>query len=58
MPFYNVFQELNNKYTFHYLMKLAPIPGNQSSFEILQLFDIWRYQSLVILFFSSVVILN
>ena len=45
------------RYTFHYLMKSAPIPGNQSSFEILQLFDIWRYQSLVILFFSSVVIL-
>ena len=38
-------------------MKSAPIPGNQSSFKILQLFDIWRYQSLVTLFFSSVVIL-
>ena len=45
------------QYTFHYLMKSAPIPGNQSCFEILQLFDIWRYQSLVILFFSSAVIL-
>ena len=45
-------------YTFHYLMKSAPIPGNQSSFKILQLLDIWRYQSLVILFFSSVVILT
>ena len=33
-----------------YLMKSAPIPGNQSSFEILQLFDIWRSQSLVIFF--------
>ena len=39
-------------------MKSAPIPGNQSSFEILQLFHIWRYQSLVISFFSSVVILT
>ena len=28
-------------------MKLAPIPGNQGSFEMLQLFDTW--QSLVIL---------
>ena len=28
------------RYTFHYLMKSAPIPGNQSSFEILQLTDI------------------
>ena len=46
------------RYTFRYFMKSAPIPGNQSSFEILELFDIWRYQSLVILFFSSVVILN
>ena len=27
-------------YTLDYLMKSAPIPGNQSSFEILQLFDI------------------
>ena len=26
------------QYTFHYLMKLAPIPGNQSSLEILPLF--------------------
>ena len=45
------------RYFFHYLMKSAPIPGNQSSFEILQLFNIWHYQSLVISFFSSVVIL-
>ena len=45
------------QYTFHYLMKSATIRGNQSSLELLQLFDIWRYQSLVILFFSSVVIL-
>ena len=41
------------RYTLHYLMKSAPIPGNQSS---LQLFDTWRYESLVILFFSSVMI--
>ena len=45
------------RYTFHYLMKSAPIPRNQSSLEILWLLDIWRYQSLVILFFNSVVIL-
>ena len=38
-------------------MKSAPIPGNQSSFEILQLFDIWRHQGLVRLFFSSAVTL-
>ena len=44
-------------YTFHYLMKLVPIPGIQSSFEILQLFDTWRHQSLVILLFSSAVTL-
>ena len=25
------------QYNFHYLMKSAPIPGNQSSFETLQL---------------------
>ena len=31
--------------------------GSQGSFEILQLFDTWRYQSLVILFFSSIVVL-
>ena len=45
------------RYTFQYLMKSTPVLGNQSSFEILQLFDIWRCQSLVILFFSSAVIL-
>ena len=28
------------RYTFHYLMKPAPIRGNQSSLEIFQLFDI------------------
>ena len=43
--------------TFHYLMNSAPIPGNQSFLEILRLFDIWRYQSFVILFLNSVVIL-
>ena len=42
------------RYIVHYLMKLAPIPENQSSFRILQLFDIWRFQRLMILFFSSV----
>ena len=45
------------RYTFHYLMKSVPVSVNESSFEILQLFDIWRYQSLVILFFTYVVIL-
>ena len=44
------------QYRFHYFMKLVPIPGKQSSFEILRLFNTWRYQSLVI-FFSSVVTL-
>ena len=37
------------RYAFHYFMKLVTIPGNQSSFEILQLVDTWRYQSLVML---------
>ena len=46
---------VTKRYTFYYLMKSAPIPENQNSFEILQLFDIWRYQSLVILFFNSAV---
>ena len=41
------------QYNFHYLLKSIPIPGNKSSFEILQLFDTWRHQSLLILFFSS-----
>ena len=45
------------RYTFHYLMKLARILGNQSSLEILLLFDIWPCQKLVILFFNFVVIL-
>ena len=45
------------RYDLHYLMKLPLTPRNQSFFEILQLFNIWCYQSLVILFFSSVVIL-
>ena len=44
-------------YTFLYSMKSAPSPGNQSSFQILQLSDIGHYQSLVILFVSSIVIL-
>ena len=38
-------------------MKSAPIPGKQSCFEILQLFDTWHHQSLVILSFSCGVIL-
>ena len=54
--FWNCFPVIK-RYIFHYLMKSAPILGNQSSFEVFELFDIWRYQSLVILFFSSVVIL-
>ena len=37
-------------YFFHYFMKSVPIPGNQSSFEMLQTLDTWRYQSLVIFF--------
>ena len=32
-------------------MKSVPIPANQSSFEILQLFGAWRNQNLVIFFF-------
>ena len=39
-------------------MKLAPIPENQGYFEILQPFDERCYKRLVILLFSSVVILN
>ena len=46
---------VSKRYNFHYLMKLAPIPGNQCFFEILQSFDKWHFQSLVILFFGSVV---
>ena len=38
-------------------MKSAPIQGNQTSIEILQLFGTWHYQNVVILFFSSIVIL-
>ena len=44
--------------TFHYLVKSVPISGNRIAFEILQLSDTWRYQNLVILFFSSALILN
>ena len=36
--------------------EIGSIPRNQRSFEILQLFDIWRYQSLLILFLSFVMI--
>ena len=45
------------RYTFHCSIKLAPIPGSLSSFEILRLSNIWCYQSLVISSFSSDVIL-
>ena len=38
-------------------MKSAPIPENQSSFEILQLLDVWRYLSLATFSFSAAVIL-
>ena len=34
-------------------MKLVPILGDQSFFEILQLFDQSRYQSLAILFLDQ-----
>ena len=43
-------------FTFHYLMKSVPISGNESSFDIFELFDIWRYQSLVMLFFIVILI--
>ena len=36
-------------------MKSVPIPGNQDYFEVLELFDTLRFQSLVILFFSSAI---
>ena len=52
----NVFWYCFPVMTFHYLMKLVPIPGNQSSFELLQLFDTWCYQSLVMLVFRSIMI--
>ena len=42
---------------FTYLMESAHITENESSFETLQLLDTWRYLSLVVLFFSSVVTL-
>ena len=44
-------------YSTHSKHLESPIPGNKSFFEMLQLFDIWRYQSLMISFFNSVVIL-
>ena len=56
IPVDTVFQSLNDIATLHYLIKLAPIPGNQICIEILQLLDEWRYQSLVTLFFSSFVV--
>ena len=57
MPFDTFFQQLND-IPFTIWWNRLPILGNQSSFEMLQLFDIWHYQSLVILFFSSAVIFN
>ena len=45
------------RYTFHYIIKSATIPGNQGFFKILQLSNIWRYQSSLTLFFSSIAIL-
>ena len=56
MPFDTGFQYLND-IPFIFNTKSAPIPGNQGSFQILQLFNTSRYQSLVILSFSFVVIL-
>ena len=38
-------------------MNQLPFQENESYFDIFQLFDIWRYQSLVILFFISIIIL-
>ena len=38
------------QYTLYYVMKLVPILENRIFFEILQLFEIWSYQSLVIFF--------
>ena len=57
MPFDTARVKAIKRYAFQYLMKSVSIPRNQSSFEILQLFDTLRYQSLVILFLSSVLAL-
>ena len=43
--------------TFHYFMKSAPTPGNNVSFEILQMFDTRRYQKFSDIIFSSILIL-
>ena len=40
-----------------YISLFDEIDSHSKKSEMLQLFDIWRYQSLVMLFFSSVVIL-
>ena len=45
------------RYTFQYLMKLAPIPGNQSSFEILLLFDIMALPKFSDIFSSFVILI-
>ena len=52
MPFDTARVKAIKRYAFQDLMKSVSIPRNQSSFEILQLFDTLRYQSLVILFLS------
>ena len=49
--FWNLFLVIK-RYTLHYFIKSIPIPGNQGSFEILQLFHAWYYQSLVMFFLS------
>ena len=51
-PFDTVSKLLNE--VLRYLMNSVTSKVNQSSFEIFHLVDTWRYQSLVILFFSSV----
>ena len=52
MPFEIVLKVMKviKRYTFNYVTKLVPILGKQNSFETFQLFDTWRYQSVVILF--------
>ena len=47
---------LIKRYTFHCFMKSALVWGNQGTSEILQLFDRLPFQSLVLLFYSSVMI--
>ena len=49
-----IIYKVSHQYNFHYLyiIKWVSTQGNQSSFEILKWYNIWRYKSLVILFFS------